>query len=131
MRVWLGIAVAVAALAIAAGVTGIPAGAHHASAPFYDNTKSVEIDGEVTRFLFRNPHTFLFVESQGENGETIAWEIEMGTALSMSRRGWSPETIEVGDRIKAVGQPSRAPGTYGMCCAELTRADGSPIRPAG
>ena len=103
MRVWLGIAVAVAALAIVAGVTGIPAGAHHASAPFYDNTKSVEIDGEVTRFLFRNPHTFLFVESEDENGETIAWEIEMGTALSMSRRGWSPETIKVGDRVKAVG----------------------------
>ena len=53
MRVWLGIAVAVAALLIVAGVTGMPAGAHHASAPFYDKTKSVEIDGAVTRFLFR------------------------------------------------------------------------------
>ncbi len=130
MRVWLWTTIAVAVLSIVTVVTRIPAGAHHASGPFYDNTKSVEIDGEVTRFLFRNPHSFLFVEAEGENGETINWEIEMGTALSMTNRGWSPDTIKVGDRIKAVGQPSRAPGTYGVCCAELTRPDGSPIRPA-
>jgi hypothetical protein len=47
----------------------------------------------------------------------------------MRRSGWTPETIKAGDPIKAVGQPSRAPGTYGMCCAQLTRPDGSPIRP--
>ena len=130
MKVWLGTAVAVAAMSIVIVVTGVPAAAHHASAPFYDDTKSVEVDGEVTRFLFRNPHSFLYVDADGDGSETIGWEIEMGTALSMSRRGWSPDTITVGDRIKAVGQPSRAPGTYGMCCAELTHPDGSPLGPA-
>ena len=79
----------------------------------------------MTRFLFRNPHTVLFVESQGENGETIAWEIEMGTALSMSRRGWSPETIEVGDRIKAVGQPSTCAGhlRHVLCRVDACRRE--------
>jgi len=130
VKVWLwvaAVATAVAAIIIAVDVS---VDAHHASAPFYDNTKSAEVNGEVTRFLFRNPHSFLFVDAEGENGETVAWEIEMGTAIMMSRRGWSPDTIKVGDRIKAVGQPSRAPGTYGMCCAELTHPDGSPIRAA-
>ena len=56
------------------------------------------------------------------------WEIEMGAAVSMSRRGWTPETIKAGDEIKVVGQPSRAPGTFGMCCAEVTKPDGSPLR---
>ena len=130
MRILLWTTAAVGAVAIAFVLTGAPATAHHASAPFYDNTKSVEAVGTVTRFLFRNPHSFLFLDGEGENGETIHWEIEMGTAVSMSRRGWSPETIEVGDTIRAVGQPSRAPGTHGMCCAELTTADGGPIRPA-
>ena len=125
-----GTAVAVAAMSILALVTGMPAVAHHASAPFYDETKSVEVDGVVTRFLFRNPHSFLYVDTAGENGEMIGWEIEMGTALSMSRRGWSPDTIKVGDQIKVVGQPSRAPGTYGMCCAELSHPDGSRLGPS-
>ena len=130
MKVWFWVAAATTAVASIAVAIGVPVVAHHASAPFYDSTKSAEINGVVTRFLFRNPHSFLFVDAEGENGETIAWEIEMGTALSLSRRGWSPDTIKVGDRIKAAGQPSRAPGTYGMCCAELTQPDGSPIRPA-
>ncbi len=130
MRILLWTLAAMAAVAVAIVLTGAPATAHHASSPFYDNTKSVEAVGEVTRFLFRNPHSFLFLDGEGENGETIQWEIEMGTAVSMSRRGWSPDTIQVGDTIRAVGQPSRAPGTHGMCCAELTRPDGSPIRPA-
>jgi hypothetical protein len=111
-------------------LTGAPADAHHASAPFYDNTKSVEANGVVTRFLFRNPHSFLFLDGEDENGEKIAWEVEMGTAVSMSRRGWTPQTIQVGDRIRVVGQPSRAPGTHGICCADIMRPDGGPIQPA-
>ena len=130
MKVLLGTAVGVATVWLAVA-TGIPGLAHHASGPFYDETKSVEVSGVVTKFLFRNPHSFLYVDADDENGETISWEIEMGTAVSMTRRGWSPETITVGDRLKAVGRPSRAPGTHGMCCAELTRADGSPIGPQG
>lgn len=129
MRILLGTVVALAAAAAAVFLTGAPADAHHASAPFYDNTKSVEAEGVVTRFLFRNPHSFLFLDGEGEDGETIAWEVEMGTAVSMSRRGWTPDTIRVGDRIRVVGQPSRNPGTHGICCAEITRPDGGPIRP--
>ena len=130
MKVWHWVAAIAVAAVVGASVGHVPAIAHHASAPFYDNTKSVEAVGVVTRFVFRNPHSFLYVDGTDENGETIAWEIEMGAAVMMGRRGWTPDTIRAGDRIRAVGQPSRAPGTYGMCCAELTREDGSPIRPA-
>ncbi|MCY4120280.1 MAG: DUF6152 family protein [Acidobacteria bacterium] len=131
MKVWHWVAAIAVAAVVGASVGHVPAIAHHASAPFYDNTKSVEAVGVVTRFVFRNPHSFLYVDGTDENGETISWEIEMGAAVMMGRRGWTPDTIRAGDRIRAVGQPSRAPGTYGMCCAELTREDGGPIRPAG
>ena len=130
MKVWIWLVAAMGAIAGIVAVTNVPAVAHHARGPFYDNTKSAEANGVVTRFLFRNPHSFLFLDAPGENGDTVAWEIEMGTALSMSRRGWTPDTIKVGDTVKVVGQPSRAPGTFGMCCAEISQADGSPISPA-
>ena len=109
-------------------ITGLPAEAHHSSAPFYDDTKSVEAVGVVTRFHFQNPHSFIFIEGENEDGETVEWEVELGAAVTMSRRGWTREMIKAGDPIKAVGQPSRAPGTFGICCAELTRPDGSPIQ---
>ncbi len=108
-------------------IAGLPAEAHHASAPFYDDTKSVEAIGVVTSFRFVNPHSFVVIEGENEDGETVEWEVEMGPAVMMSRSGWTPETIKPGDAIRAVGQPSRAPGTFGICCAQLTRPDGSRI----
>ena len=124
---WISAVLAVAALALVLART--PAAAHHSSAPFYDDTQRVEAVGTVARFLFRNPHSFLFIAGRTESGEAVEWEVELGAAVSMRRSGWTPETIKAGDPIKAVGQPSRAPGTYGMCCAQLTRPDGSPVRP--
>ena len=107
----------------------VPTRAHHSSAPFFDETKSVEVVGVVSKFVFRNPHSFLYIQTTDEDGTEVEWELEMLAAVSMSRRGWTPESIRAGDEIKAVGQPSKAPGTRGMCCAALTRPDGSPVRP--
>ena len=121
----------IAGAVVAAGcLAAASAAAHHASAPFYDESRSVEARGVVTRFEFTNPHSFLYLEGTADDGSTVNWEIEMGPAVVMSRRGWTPDTISAGDEILAVGRPSRAPGTWGMCCAELTRPDGSPISPA-
>lgn len=129
MKRVLWISILAAAVGVAFVVARTPAAAHHSSAPFYDDTKSVEAVGVVERFVFRNPHSFLFIRGDNGSGQTVEWEVELGAAVSMRRTGWTPETIRAGDPIKATGQPSRAPGTYGMCCAQLSRPDGSPIRP--
>jgi len=116
-------------VAVGLAISRAPVDAHHASAPFYDDTKEVEAVGTVERFVFRNPHSFLFINGQNEAGEAVEWEVELGAAVSMRRQGWTPETITSGAPIRAVGNPSRREGTYGVCCASLTRPDGSPIRP--
>lgn len=118
-----------AAVTMAAGVlaVSVPARAHHASAPFYDDTKMTEVQGMVTRFLIRNPHSFLYFEATDAKGQKVEWQVELGAASSMARTGWTTETIKPGLLIKAVGRPSRAAGSYGMCCARITRPDGTPI----
>jgi hypothetical protein len=123
---WISSLAAVVVLGLS--VTGFPAEAHHNSTPFYDDTQDVEVIGTVTRFNFRNPHSFIFIESESEDGEMVEWEVELGAAVSMSRSGWTRETIQAGDAIRAVGNPSRAEGTFGLCCAQLTQPDGSPIQ---
>ena len=128
MKRLLWISSLVAVVVVGLVVTSLPADAHHSSAAFYDDTKSVEAVGVVSKFVFRNPHSFLFIDAENEDGEMVEWEVELGAAVSMRRRGWTPETINAGDPIRAVGRPSRAPGTFGICCGEITRPDGSPIR---
>jgi hypothetical protein len=108
-------------------LASLPAIAHHASTPFYDDTKTAEAQGTVTKFLIRNPHSFLYFEGTDANGQKVEWQVELGAASSMARTGWTAETIKPGLVIKAVGRPSRAEGSYGMCCARITRPDGSPI----
>jgi uncharacterized protein DUF6152 len=115
-----------AALALAA-----PAIAHHSSAPFYDATKKVEAQGPVSKFLFKNPHSFLYFEANDEKGQKVEWQVELGPAASLTRTGWTPDTLKIGTVIKVVGQPSRAEGSHGMCCAKITKPDGSPITPGG
>jgi hypothetical protein len=126
---WIGAAAALLVAVLA--LTAIPAIAHHSSAPFYDSTKRVEFQGAVTRFVFKNPHAALYVEETSAGGQKIEWQIELGAPASLVRTGWTPDTLKAGTMIKASGQPSRAEGTHGMCCARITRLDGSPIVTGG
>ena len=128
-RRWIAVA-SVAVIGLVA-LKGVPAGAHHSAAPFYDATKHVEAQGTVTRFLFKNPHSFLYFEATDSAGQKAEWQIELGAAASLTRTGWTPDTLKPGTLIKASGQPSRAEGSHGMCCARITRPDGSPIVAGG
>ena len=105
--------------------------AHHASAPFYDPENRVEFEGIVTRWVFRNPHAFLFLDVIVGNEEVIEWQVELGAPVSIRRAGWSPDTLQVGQRVKVSGQRSRAEGSYGVCCVRMTNPDGSPILEGG
>ena len=108
-----------------------PVLAHHSSTPFYDPEQRVEIEGTVTRFVFRNPHAFLYVDVVGANGQTSEWQIELGAPVSLRRTGWTPDSVAVGMDIRASGRPSRAEGTQGLCCVRMTKGDGSPILEGG
>ena len=122
------------AFAVAAGVVAlmtVPAVAHHSSAPFYDATKHVESEGPVTKLLLKNPHSFLYFKGPNEKGETVEWQVELGPAASLTRTGWTLETLKPGTVIKVGGQPSRAENSWGMCCARITHPDGSPIVAGG
>ena len=129
MQRWTVVGAIVAAAAVV--MTTVPAIAHHSSAPFYDATKKVEVQGSVTRLLFKNPHSFLYFDAVDDTGQKVQWQVELGGSASLTRTGWTPETLKAGTIIKAVGQPSRAEGSHGMCCARITHADGSPIVAGG
>jgi hypothetical protein len=114
------------AVALAAALAA-PALAHHASGPFYDATKKVEVKGTVTKLVVRNPHSFLYLDVE-ENGKKVEWQVEMGTGAQLAKNNLTMETLKPGTEIRVSGQPSRAEGSHGMCCIQtLMKADGSAI----
>lgn len=128
-RHWL--ALAAALLLTASHVRLTPVSAHHASAPFYDPDTRVEFEGTVTRWVFRNPHAFLFLDVDNDDGSTTEWQVELGAPVSIRRAGWTPDTLGVGMRVMVSGQRSRAPGSNGVCCVRMTRPDGTPVTEGG
>src|SRR5678810_1434866 len=45
--------------------------AHHGTNASYDATKAVTLTGVVTRFTFRNPHSFVEFDVKNEQGEMV------------------------------------------------------------
>ena len=72
--------------------------AHHSHSMF-DHSEEVSITGTVTKFSFRNPHVFLFIDVKNENGEILNYWIEMSNIPNMIRRGVGYKTFEPGDEV--------------------------------
>ena len=94
------------ALAVVIGAPA-PAGAHHSDAG-YDRGTIVAFEAQVSRYVFRNPHVTIFVETAGEGGETVEWEIETGSTPIMSRSGWSASLLSPGDTVTVRAHPERS-----------------------
>jgi hypothetical protein len=116
-------------LGVFALATSVDTHAHHAQAPFFDQEKTVEVRGTVVRWIFRNPHPVLEVETENDQGQKVVWAVQFAPATVLAKRGWTDETFKPGDPVVATGHPSRAPGTYGLEQRGIERADGKPLVP--
>ena len=112
---------------VVAAALASPTMAHHSAAREYDNTRTVEARGMITKVIFKNPHSFLYFEEIGAQGQKIEWLVEMGPSAHLTRTGWTPDRLQPGTRIRVAGQPSRTQGAHAMCCAKITRPDGTPL----
>jgi hypothetical protein len=72
--------------------------AHHSHSMF-DHSEEVSVTGTVTKFSFRNPHVFLFIDVKNENGQVLNYWIEMSNIPNMIRRGVGYKTFEPGDEV--------------------------------
>ena len=102
----------------------LPVYGHHANGPSFDETKSITLKGVVSRFIFRNPHPYLYFDVS-ENGETTEWVIEFNGATLIGKMGWAADTVKPGDEIVATGRPSFVGNA--MHLDKITHGDGSQI----
>ena len=83
-------------------VAALPAAAtaHHSFFGRFDTQTLVELTGEVTEVLWRNPHAYFSVRADG-----VVWEIETSSLTVLKRMGIDEGTIRVGDRITVAANP--------------------------
>ncbi len=106
----------------------IAARAHHSPIIFDMNTVIV-IEGEISRFDWMNPHTYVFVEMTNEAGETEEWQFESDATPILSRNGWSASSIVPGEHVSVRANPDRNAGRAHALLISLEKDDGSILTP--
>ncbi len=108
-------ALTVAVICLLAFAFGPATLGHHSITGTFDATQHVEIEGEITRVLWRNPHVRLTVRVD-EQGQAVDWNVESGAVSRLSRWGVENGTLRVGQAIRLAGFPSkrRAHEMYGQ-----------------
>ena len=89
-----------AALFVLASASSLAA--HHALTQF-DTTTGVTLKGTVVRFERVNPHSFLYIEAKGKDGDTQLWTIEGPNVTQLSRMGIAIDALKAGDAVEACG----------------------------
>lgn len=86
----------------------LPASAHHSFGAQYDSNDPVSLTGLVTKVEWQNPHVYLYIDVQNEQGDYEQWALEMGAPAVLTRiQGWSRSTLQVGDEIHVEGKRAR------------------------
>lgn len=102
----------------------LPALGHHSDAALEMETVAT-FEGTVTEYSLRNPHTYFAVASTGENGEPVEWTVQMGSAITVQRRGWTRDTLSPGDQVTVGVRPARDGRPYGLLVS--VERDGAPV----
>ena len=79
-------------------VSSLPAWSHHSHGN-YLTTEYTHLQGTVREFHWMNPHTWIYLDVIGNDGETVLWVLEGASPAELLRDGWSRDDVSVGDDI--------------------------------
>jgi len=81
--------------------------AHHSFPATYDDGGEVRIAGKLAAFMFRNPHSYVHVLVEDEEGNVIRYAVEWAAASALGRQGITRSSFKPGDYVIITGLPGR------------------------
>ena len=82
---------------------------HHNFADLYLEADTIDIDGEVVEFQYRNPHAWIHVAAQDPFGAQKIYAGEWASVSRLERDGITRDFIRMGDRLRIWASPNRNP----------------------
>jgi len=83
------------------------ASAHHSRNANFDGEVMIELEGEITRVSWRNPHVRFTIRVPGDDGDDALWEIETTSVSHLRNQDITQALLAVGDMVRVAGNPSR------------------------
>jgi Family of unknown function (DUF6152) len=110
---------------VVALMTGGAAFAHHSFAATYFVDQEITVEGTLTQFMFRNPHSFVKVDVKDDKGQIQTWAVEWGGGAQLTQAHVTRDTLKPGDHVIVSGNPGRDPAEHRIRLHKIVRpADG-------
>jgi hypothetical protein len=72
--------------------------AHH-SYVMFDRTRLDKVEATVAKVEWKNPHVWVWAYVGNGSGGHDVYGIESGSVQSLARRGWTAESLKVGEKV--------------------------------
>tara|TARA_B100000029_G_scaffold446865_1_gene468265 strand:+ start:151 stop:534 length:384 start_codon:yes stop_codon:yes gene_type:complete len=82
--------------------------AHHSFAAEFDINQPIEIRGTLTSIELVNPHGWLYINVENDDGTVTNWAIEAGGATQLLRRGIRQTDFVIGTEVIVNGYRARS-----------------------
>ena len=77
--------------------------AHHSFSAEFDAKKTVTLKGSVTKVDWLNPHIWIYLDVKDDAGKVTHWQCEGGAPNTLTRAGWSKDSLKPGDQVSLDG----------------------------
>jgi len=105
--------VTTSALFVTLFVAGASLLAHHGNVA-YDEQHPITIAGNVTEFVWSNPHCQIYLDVKDQKGTAVPWSVESQSPGILRRNGWSRDSIKPGDHISVTLVPAKSGAPVGF-----------------
>src|SRR5262245_5633953 len=95
--------------------------AHHSLTNF-DTTKAVHVKGTIVQFHQINPHSFIFLDEKGPDGQIHRWAVEGPSIVQLNRIGFAKDALKAGDVIEVCGYVPKEATMWQIASADPSAA---------
>ena len=84
-----------------------PVVAHHAFGAEFDPDAPIRLEGTIVRVEWVNPHSWIHIEVENDDGTKQVWMVEGGTPNVLLRRGLRRECLTIGSVLIVDGYQAK------------------------
>jgi hypothetical protein len=108
----------------ALALTSAPVRAHHSFSEYYLEGDTIQVEGSVVEFQYKNPHTWIQIEGQDPFGRRMIYAAEWGSVSALERQGILKTSIKPGDHVRLWASPNRNPNDNRVRLKRIQLPDG-------